>query len=93
VNGSDASRKPIFYLPKDCPSQVDIMLHQTHSAVLWPAFSIIIPHHIFIIRIRVLGEIALDEFSRLITSELKENVEMINIAEVYSNGVLCLQLD
>jgi hypothetical protein len=69
------------------------VFHQTHATVLWPALPIVVSHDVFIVWIRVFGEITLDEFSGLIAGELKEDVEVIYVTEVDADGVFGLEFD
>jgi hypothetical protein len=60
VNGGDTSRQSVLYLPEDTSSQVDVVFHESHSAVLWPTFPVVVAHNVLIVGVRVLGQISLN---------------------------------
>lgn len=56
------------------------MLHESHSAVFRPAFSIIVPDDIFIVGIRIFSEVPLDQFPCLIAGKLEEDIEVVYVS-------------
>lgn len=58
------------------------MLHEPHSSVSWPALLIIVAHHVLIVRIRVLSQIALNEVSSLLMGEAKQYMNPIYIPRI-----------
>ena len=91
MNSGDASGQPIFNLPKNTSSKIDIMFHKSHPTIFRPTFPIIIANNILVIRVRILSKISLDKFSRLVRGKLKQNIEMVNIPQIYSDRMLCLE--
>jgi hypothetical protein len=87
VNGRDTSWKPILDLPKDTSPQVYIVLHQSHSAVLGPALSVVVAHDVLVVGVRVFCQEPLDQFSGLVVGELEEDVEMVDVPQVDSDGM------
>ena len=69
------------------------MFHQSHSTIFGPTFFVIVSHNVLVIGVRVLCEETLDKFSTFICSELEDNVEVIHIAEIHSDGMLCFKLN
>lgn len=63
------------------------MLHETHSAILWPAFLIVVSDDVFIVGIGVFCEISLDEFSALVFFEAEDHVESVDVSAVHANRV------
>lgn len=60
MNRSDTARKSVFNFPEDCSSEIDIMFHESHSAIFGPTFFIIVTNNILVVRIRVLSEESLN---------------------------------
>ena len=92
MNGGDASGQPILDLPENTSSKVDVMLHQSHSAILRPAFSVVVSDHILVVRIWIFSEVALNELPCFIAGELEQDVEMVHVSVIYPDRMLCLQL-
>ena len=93
MNGGNTSWESVLNFPKHCTSKVDVMFHQSHSAILGPAFLVIVPNHIFIVWIWVLGQKPLHKFSCLISHKPENNVHMVNIPHVHSDGVAGFDFD
>lgn len=85
MNGGNAAWESILDLPKHCTSKVDVMLHQSHSAIFRPALLVVVPNHIFIVWIWVLGQKPLHKFSCLISHKPEDYVHMVNISHVHSD--------
>lgn len=47
--------------------QVDIMLHQSHASITWPTLLVVIPNNIFIVWIRVLSQVPLNQIPGIIS--------------------------
>lgn len=56
------------YSPK-LDSQVDIMLHEAHAGIPGPALLVIIANDVFIVGVRVLCQVTLDQVPSLICCE------------------------
>ncbi len=40
--------------------QVDIMLHEPHPGISWPALLIVVSYYVLVVGVRVLGQVSLD---------------------------------
>lgn len=49
--------------------QVDIMFHKTHTRVSGPALLIVIPDNVFIVRVRMLSQVSLDQVTSFLCSK------------------------
>ena len=47
-------------------SQVDIVLHQPHSGVAWPALLVVIPHDVLVVWVRMFCQISLYQVTCLV---------------------------
>ena len=65
-------------VPKDCSAKIDVVLHESHTRISRPALLVVIADYVLVVRIRVLSEVALDEISRLLGVEPKEE----NVSEI-----------
>ena len=72
----DIPREPILHVPEDCSTQVDIMLHETHAGISWPALLVVVPHNVLVVGVRVLSEVSLDEVFGLLSSEAEHDVHL-----------------
>lgn len=72
----DLPREPVLHVPEDCSTQVDIMLHETHAGISWPALLVVVPHNVLVVGVRVLGEVPLDEVFGLLSSEAEHDVHL-----------------
>ena len=93
MNGSNAPGHSVLNLPENSSSQINIMLHESHSTVFWPASLIVVADNIFVIGIRVLGQESLYQFSGLISNKSEHNVHMVYITHVHSDGMTGFNLD
>ena len=59
------ARKTILNVPEDSAAQVDIAFEQSHAAITRPTLLVAVSDGIFIVRIRMLDQIALDEILAL----------------------------
>lgn len=69
------------------------MFHESHATIFRPALFVIIPNNIFIVRIWVFSQESLHQLSRFISYEFENNVDVVNITHVHSDGVAGLDLD
>mmetsp|Transcript_12946 Transcript_12946/g.36300 ORF Transcript_12946/g.36300 Transcript_12946/m.36300 type:complete len:230 (+) Transcript_12946:5114-5803(+) len=83
----------VLHVPEDSPPQVHVVLHQPHSGIPWPALLIVIANNVFIVWVRVLREIPLDQILGLVRLKLKEHVDLVNVPAVQPYRMLCLCLD
>lgn len=93
MDSGDAAWESILNLPKSTPSEIDIMLHQSHPAILGPTLLVIVSYYVLIVGVRVLGEIALDQFPGLIGCEFEYDVDSVYIPHVDPDGVPGLSLN
>mmetsp|Transcript_13888 Transcript_13888/g.19295 ORF Transcript_13888/g.19295 Transcript_13888/m.19295 type:complete len:371 (-) Transcript_13888:1044-2156(-) len=87
-DSGEGTRKAILDLPEDGSSKVDIVLHKSHTSISWPALLVVVPHNVFVVRVRVLCQVSLDKISGFIVVETVENVQLVNVSAVQSDWVL-----
>lgn len=92
LDGGDGSGQPVLHVPEDSTSKVDIMLHQPHAGISGPTLPIVVAHNVLIVGVGVLRQVALDQISRLLSSEAEEHVDPVDVAGVESDGVRGLSL-
>ena len=63
------------------------MFHQTHTTVAWPALFVVVADDVLVIRIRMLGKIALNEVATLVGRESEEHMNAVDVALIESNGM------
>ena len=63
------------------------MLHESHAAISRPTLLVIVTDQVLIVGVWVLGQVSLNEVSRLVLRESEYNVELINVAAVKSDGM------
>ena len=66
------------------------MLDESHAAIPRPAALVIVANDVVISRIRIGGEVALDEVTSFISTEPEQDVESVNVTRVETNGMTCL---
>lgn len=49
--------------------QVDVVFHQPHPGVTWPALLVVVAHNVLIVGVRVLREVPLNQISGLVSRE------------------------
>lgn len=64
-------RHNIFFFNRNL--QVDVMFHQPHAGVTWPALLVIVTHNVLIVGVRVLREVPLNQISGLVSREPEEH--------------------
>jgi hypothetical protein len=69
------------------------MLHEPHTSVSRPAFLVIISDNVFVVRVRMLGQIALYELFGLVGREAEQDVNAVDVSHVESNRMRALDLD
>ena len=80
VDRRDRSRQPILQVPEHCTAEVDVVPHQPHPRVTWPAFLVAVSDDILEVRVGLLGQEALDEVSGLVRGEAEEDPDPINVS-------------
>jgi hypothetical protein len=55
-------------------SQIDVVLHQTHSGVARPALLVVVANDVLVVGIGMLSQISLDQVTSFISSESMEKV-------------------
>lgn len=93
MDGCDAARESVFDFPENCSSEVDIVFHESHSAVLGPALFVVVPDYVFVVGVRVLSQKPLHQLTGLISDKLEDNVYVIDVAHIHSNGMTSFDLN
>lgn len=55
VDSRNATRQPILDLPEHAAAKVHVMFHQSHPAILWPAFLVVVADYVLVVRVWVFG--------------------------------------
>ena len=75
-------QQPLLWgYPVNGSSKINIMLDDSHAAVPQPTAFIVVANDV-INRIRIGGEVTLDEVTGFISTEPKQDVEPVNVARV-----------
>lgn len=89
-NRRHRARQPILDVPEDGSSQIHIVLHQSHSSITRPALLVVVANDVLIVRIGMLGEVALNEVSRFFRVEAEEDPDSIDVSTIQTNRMRCL---
>lgn len=65
------------------------MLHQSHSSITGPTFFVVVTDDVFVIRIWMFGEVALNQISCFFGGKAEENVNSIDVATEQTNRMVC----
>ena len=63
------------------------MLHETHTTILGPAFFVVVSHNVLVVRVRVFGQVALDQVFRFFLVEPEDHEYLVDIAAEETNGM------
>ena len=86
-NGGKWTREPILDFPENGSSQIDIVLHESHTTIARPALFVIIANDILVIRVWIFSKVPLYKVSRFLLWETENDVQFINIATVEADGM------
>mmetsp|Transcript_4532 Transcript_4532/g.13244 ORF Transcript_4532/g.13244 Transcript_4532/m.13244 type:complete len:1314 (+) Transcript_4532:2393-6334(+) len=81
----------VLDVPEDRAAEVDVVLHEPHARVPGPALAVVVAHHVLVVGVGVLREVALDEVLGLLRGEAEEDVELVDVAGVEPHGVARLR--
>lgn len=59
-------------VPEDGASQVHVVFHQAHPSVAWPTLLVVVADDVLVIRVRMLGQITLNQIARFFGVESKK---------------------
>mmetsp|Transcript_2955 Transcript_2955/g.8791 ORF Transcript_2955/g.8791 Transcript_2955/m.8791 type:complete len:467 (+) Transcript_2955:3703-5103(+) len=68
------------------------MLHETHPGIPRPALLVVVPHDVFVVRVGVLRQEALDEVPGLVLAKPEEHMDLIHVALIKPDRVPGLHL-
>ena len=63
------------------------MLHQAHARVARPALAVVVAHHVLVVGVGVLGEVALDQVLALVRREAQQDVQAVDVPAVDADRV------
>lgn len=69
LDGGHRARQTVLDVPEDGAAEVHVVLHQAHAGVAWPALLVVVADDVLVVRVRVLGQVALDEVTGLVRVE------------------------
>ena len=64
-------------VPEHGSAQVHIVLHQSHARVSRPALLVVVADNVLVVRVGVLGQVALDEVARVVRRESEVKRELV----------------
>ena len=82
LDGGDGARQAVLHVPEDRSAQVHVVLHQTHARVTRPALFVVVADDVLVVRIGMLGQVALDEVLGLVGAEAQQHVHAVDVAAV-----------
>ena len=85
LDGGHGSWQSILDVPKDSSSKIDVMFHQSHSSISWPAFFVVVSDNVFIVGIRMFGQVPLDQITCFFGSKSEKHVNTIHVSGIQSN--------
>ena len=91
IDGGHRARQPVLQVPEDRAPEVDVVLHQAHTRVAWPTLAVIVPDHVLIVRVGVLGQVALDQVLTLLRRQPQQQVQLVDVAAVETDRVALLR--
>lgn len=50
----DRSWQTVLDVPEHSPPKIDVMLHEPHASIPWPALPVVVTHNVLVIWVRVL---------------------------------------
>jgi len=70
------------------------MFHQSHAAISWPAFLVVVADKVFVVGVRVFCEVPLNQIAGLILLETEHDIQLVYISAIESDGVsgLCFHI-
>ena len=63
------------------------MFHQPHPGITRPTLLVVVADDVLVVRVRVLGQVPLDEVPGLLGAESEEHVDAVDVSRVESDGV------
>mmetsp|Transcript_17531 Transcript_17531/g.36309 ORF Transcript_17531/g.36309 Transcript_17531/m.36309 type:complete len:330 (+) Transcript_17531:2994-3983(+) len=93
VDSRDGTRQAVLDVPEGSPSEVDVVLHETHPAVPWPALLVLVPHNVLVVGVWVLDQVALNQVLGVLLVELEHHENLVDVAGVHPNGMGNLSVD
>ena len=85
----DRSWQAVLDIPEHSTPKINIMLHEPHASISGPALPVIVAHNVFIVRIRVLCEVALDQITSFFS--WKPAKQVLDNQTVYSVTLIRLE--
>lgn len=85
LDSGHRSRQTVLDVPEHRPSQVNVVFHQSHPGIPWPAFLVVVANDVFVVRIWMFCEVSLYEFSGFLCSESEKQT-----AISLKNAKVCL---
>ena len=58
------------------------MLHESHAAVARPALLVVVAHDVLVVRVGVLGQVALNQIPRRFRVKLEQNEHLFRTSKV-----------
>ncbi|KAI3486863.1 hypothetical protein L1887_49501 [Cichorium endivia] len=89
-DGGERARQAVLDRPEHGAAEVDVVFDEAHARVARPALAVVVADHVAVVRIRVGGEVSLDEVARLVGGEAVEDVDAVDVARVEAHRVSCL---
>ena len=60
------SWQAVLYVPEHSTPKIDVVFHEPHTCIPWPAFPVVVAHDVFVIWVRVFCQVTLDQITGFI---------------------------
>ena len=73
------SWQAVLYVPEHSTPKIDVVFHEPHTCIPWPAFPVVVAHDVFVIWVRVFRQVTLDQITGFICCkpEIQSKVAVI----------------
>lgn len=65
LNRRHRTWQAILDVPKHRSTEIDVVLHESHAGVAWPALLVVVTDDVFVVRVGMLGQVTLNEFLKV----------------------------
>ncbi len=58
LDGCDGARETILDIPEHSSTQIDVMLHESHPSIAWPALLVVVADNVLVVGVRMFSQVA-----------------------------------
>ena len=80
------SWQAILYVPEHSTPKIDVVFHEPHTCIPWPAFPVVVAHDVFVIWVRVFCQVTLDQITGFICCKPENTIQ--SCCNTNQNGLL-----